>query len=362
MKLTIERNELLNVLKHVTGVVEKRNTIPVLSNILINATKEAVSFVATDMEIEINECVSANVEIDGSITVPAQTLFDIARKLNSDDVTIQSEENGHVSVFSGRSRFKLSQLPVSDFPIMDGNKWDCHFKISASDFVSMIDRVRFAMSSDEVRYYLNGVYIHSTGDKIKCVATDSHRLAVSSTQKPEGFELEKGVIVPRKTVNEVQKILSETNTDITISINQNKIGFMIGDTFIQSKLIDGTYPDYDRIIPQTNDKVLTIDVSSFVGSVDRVSTVSNEKTRAIKLELMPHEISISSSSNGSTAKDTIDATFEGEPMDIGFNSKYLLELFQNIVDKKASVMIGSSNGPIVIEDESALFVLMPMRV
>lgn len=362
MKLTIERNALINVLKHTTGVVEKRNTIPVLSNILINANPEEVAFVATDTEIEINECVTADVEETGSVTIPAQTLFDIVRKLNTDEVTIKTEDNGQVSVCSGRSKFMLSTLPVEDFPIMGSNNWRDVFSISAIDFASMIDRVKFAMSVDDGRYYLTGVYIHSSGALLKCVATDGHRLAVCEHDKPEGFELENGVIIPRKTIGEVQKILAETNGDITVSINPNKIGFMIGDIFIQSKLIDGTYPDYERVIPQGNDNLLTVDVASFVSAVDRVSIVSNEKTRAIKIELMPNELSLSSGSNGSNAKDTIDATFEGEPMDIGFNSKYLLEIMQQIGAKDTSIMLGSSGNPAVIKDGNALFVLMPMRV
>lgn len=362
MKLTIERNALINVLKHTTSVVEKRNTIPVLSNILINATKEAVSFVATDMEIEVNECVAANVESTGSITIPAQTIFDIVRKINNDEVTIQTEKNGHVSISSGRSKFKLATLPVSDFPIMDNNKFDCVFLINALDFSELLNRVRFAMSQDETRYYLNGVYLHSFGDKIKCVATDGHRLAVSECAKPDGMDLEKGVIIPRKTVNEVMKALSKTTEDITVSINQSKISFMIGDIFIQSKLVDGTYPDYYRVIPNGNNKLLIVDVASFVGAVDRVATVSNERTRAIKLDLLPNELSLSSSASGSNAKDVIEVTFDGEPMDIGFNARYLLDVLGVLKEKNAKMSLGALEAPAIFEEENAIYVLMPMRV
>lgn len=362
MKLTIERNALINVLKHTTGVVEKRNTIPVLSNILIASNEENVSFIATDMEIEINECVVANVEETGSITIPAQTLFDIVRKMNGDDVTIQSEDNGQVSIISGRSKFKLSTLPVHDFPIMDGNKWDCSFEINASDFSGLLDRVKFAMSADEARYYLNGIYIHSSGDTMKAIGTDGHRLAIAQTSKPDGMDLETGVIVPRKTVNEVLKVLSETTGEISVSVSKSKIRFDIGGIIIQSKLIDGTYPDYERVIPQGNDKLLTVDVAYFISAVDRVATVSSEKTRAIKLDLLPSELSLSSSESGSTAKDAIEATFDGEPMDIGFNARYLLDVLGALKVNDVKVSLNSSDVPAVFEEENALYVLMPMRV
>lgn len=362
MKLTIERNTLINVLKHITGVVEKRNTIPVLSNILIDAMKERAYFTATDMEIEVSETVSSMVYEAGSITVPAQTLFDVVRKLNNDNVTIETMDNGQVSISSGRSKFKLSTLPVADFPVMSRDECDCIFLINATDFNSMLDYVRFAMSAEETRYYLNGVYLHSSGDVMKCVATDGHRLAISEMEKPEGIDLEKGVIIPRKTVNEIRKILDETKEEIETSIGKSKIIFKIGDIVIQSKLIDGTFPDYERIIPQKNDKLLTVDVASFVSAVDRVATVSNEKTRAIKLELLPRELSISSSANGSTAKDTIDATYDGEPIDIGFNARYLLDILSVLNCKDAKMSLGTLETPAVFEEENALYVIMPMRV
>lgn len=363
MKLTIDRNALINVLKHTTGVVEKRNTIPVLSNILIDAaSNETVMFVATDMEIEVTETVVTRVFETGSITLPAQTLFDIVRKMNNDDVTIQTEDNGQVSISSGRSKFKLSTLPVADFPQMPVNEADCSFSINATDFAGLLDRVRFAMLSEETRYYLNGVYLHSCGETIKCIATDGHRLAIAETEKPEGMELEKGVIIPRKTINEVMKVLSETSGDITVSISQSKISFNIGDIVIQSKLIDGTYPDYERVIPQGNEKLLTVDVASFVSAVDRVSVVSNEKTRGIKLDLLPSELSLSSSANGSNAKDTIEATFDGEPMYIGFNARYLLDVLAALKAKDAKMSLGTLETPAVFEEENALYVLMPMRV
>lgn len=362
MKITIERNVLLNVLKHTTGIVERRNTIPILSNVLISANKDNVTFVTSDCEIEISECVNANVQDVGSVTIPSQTLFDIVRKIKNDDVIIETKENGQVSVSSGRSKFKLSTLPVEDFPVMPANKWDCFFSINSCEFGSMLDRVKFAISIDEARYYLSGIYIHTSGDVIKCVATDGHRLSVCETKKPENFDLVDGVIIPHKTVNEIRKILDEFNDDITISINKNKISFMIGDLFVQSKLIDGQFPDYERIVPKSNEKILTVEVLSLVNAVDRVSVVSNEKTKAIKLDILPDELCLTSGSNGSDASDFIEAEFNHEPMDIGFNSKYLLDVLQQIKSKNVSFMIGEVNAPVVINDDNALFVLMPMRV
>jgi len=362
MKLTIERNDLINVLKHTTGVVEKRNTIPVLSNILIDASSETVMFVATDMEIEVSEIVVSKVFETGSVTLPAQTLFDIVRKMNNDDVTIQTEENGQVSISSGRSKFKLSTLPVSDFPQMPVNKSDCIFSINADDFASLIDRVRFAMSIEDARYYLNGVYLHSCGDTMKCIATDGHRLAIAEAVKPDGMELEKGVIIPRKTIGEVRKILDETSGDVTIFVSSSKISFKICNIVIKSKLIDGTFPDYMRIIPKDNDKLLTVNVVSFVSAVDRVATISNEKTRSIKLDLLSNEVSLSSSVSGSNSKDVIEATFDGEPMDIGFNARYLLDALGAIKGKDVKMHLGSPDSPAVFEEENALYVLMPMRV
>ncbi len=381
MKLTIERAALLKALGHVQSVVERRNTIPVLSNVLLRAEvplgSGALSLSATDMDIEIVERVPTRIEREGQTTAPAHTLYDIVRKLR-EGAQIEIEASGERNTMvlrSGRSTFTLACLPAEDYPVMAGGELPHSFTLSAAELKSLIDRTRFAISTEETRYYLNGIYLHTTkADEvpvIRAVATDGHRLARVEMVMPEGAGAMPGVIVPRKTVIELRKLVEESEGEIRIALSETKIRFAVGEATLTSKLIDGTFPDYDRVIPSGNDKLLEVDCKEFAEAIDRVSTISTEKSRAVKLAIEPHGasggslvVSATSPENG-TAVEEIEARYQAAPLEIGFNSRYLMDITSQITGEGVQFMMSDAASPTIVRDSadaSALYVLMPMRV
>ena len=380
MKLTIERGALLKALGHVQSVVERRNTIPILSNVLMRADSGAgggvLALSATDMDLEIVEQVPSRIERPGRTTAPAHTLYDIVRKLR-EGAQIEIEASGERSAMvlrSGRSTFTLACLPPEDYPVMASGDLAYNFTLTAAELRSLVDRTRFAISTEETRYYLNGIYLHTTKNDevpvIRAVATDGHRLARVEMVMPEGAAGMPGIIVPRKTVIELRKLVDESEDEIQVSLSETKIRFATGEAALTSKLIDGTFPDYDRVIPSNNDKILEVKCKEFAEAVDRVSTISTEKSRAVKLAIVPGAnggslaVSATSPENG-TAVEEIDATYLAEPIEIGFNSRYLLDITAQIDGEGAQFAMSDSASPTIVRDRadpSALYVLMPMRV
>ena len=380
MKLTIERGALLKALGHVQSVVERRNTIPILSNVLLRADAGAgvgvLALSATDMDLEIVEQVPSRIERPGRTTAPAHTLYDIVRKLR-EGAQIEIDASGERSAMvlrSGRSTFTLACLPPEDYPVMASGDLAYNFTLTAAELRSLVDRTRFAISTEETRYYLNGIYLHTTKNDevpvIRAVATDGHRLARVEMVMPEGAAGMPGIIVPRKTVIELRKLVDESEDEIQISLSETKIRFATGEAALTSKLIDGTFPDYDRVIPSNNDKILEVKCKEFAEAVDRVSTISTEKSRAVKLAIVPGAnggslaVSATSPENG-TAVEEIDATYLAEPIEIGFNSRYLLDITAQIDGEGAQFAMSDSASPTIVRDRadpSALYVLMPMRV
>ncbi len=371
MKLTIERSALLKSLGHVQSVVERRNTIPILSNVKVEARDGRLSLNATDMDLDISEAVEAEVAGAGETTAPAHTLYEIVRKLpEGSQVELETGEDSVVTLRSGRSRFTLSCLPTEDFPVMSGGDLPQQFRLPAGELRGLIDRTRFAISTEETRYYLNGIYLHAAQrdgvDVLRAVATDGHRLASVEMPLPEGAAGMPGVIVPRKTVTELRKLIDETGEDVTVALSETKIRFSFDDAVLTSKLIDGTFPDYERVIPSENDKILDVDCRQFAEAVDRVSAISTEKSRAVKLAVMPGNLVLSANSpdNGS-ASEELETSYAGEGMEIGFNSRYVLDITQQIEGETAQFVMSDSASPTIIRevgDTSALYVLMPMRV
>ncbi len=372
MKVVLERNALLKTLGHVQSVVEKRNTIPILANVLIRAEKGGISFTATDMDLEMNEKVAGDVGKPGARTAPAHTLYDIVRKLpEGAQVELAAGEGNQLSLASGRSHFKLGCLPVDDFPQMAEGDLAHHFTLSAVDLKTIIDRTRFAMSVEETRYYLNGIFLHTTrakgdGSVLRAVATDGHRLARLEMPAPNEADGIAGVILPRKTVNEVRKLLDEAGGDISVSLSASKARFGFDSIVVTSKLIDGTFPDYERVIPTGNDKTLEIDARAFAAAVDRVATISSEKSRAIKLSLDNNLLTLSASSpDAGSATEEIEVSYKGESIEIGFNARYLLDILAQVEGSGARFVMADAASPTVVQDSSdasALYVLMPMRV
>ncbi|MCB1562483.1 MAG: DNA polymerase III subunit beta [Alphaproteobacteria bacterium] len=371
MKLSIERAALLRSLNHVQSVVERRNTIPILANVLIKAENGALSMATTDMDLEINESVAANVQEPGATTAPAHTLHDIVRKLpDGQDVEIALNPEGtQMTVKAGRSQFKLSCLPVADFPEIGAGNLPAGFAVPAADLRALIDRTKFAMSTEETRYYLNGIYVHETehdGVKVlRAVATDGHRLARFEMPLPEGATGMPGVIIPRKAIGEVRKLIDEAGDSIQISLSESKIRFAFDHIVLTSKLIDGTFPDYQRVIPEGNDKIVEIDAKTLTSAVDRVSTISDGKSRAVKISLHGKHMTISASSAESgSATEEVEVNGETD-IEIGFNAKYLLDITSQIEGEGCRLTLADAASPTIIQDNSdpsALYVLMPLRV
>ena len=368
MKLVVERAALLKALGHVQSVVERRNTIPILSNVLLSADGQHAKLMATDLDLQIVEDVPATVETAGATTVSAHTLFDIVRKLpDGAQVTLESA-GGKVSVTAGRARFSLQTLPREDFPVIGESDLPVSFSLPAETLVTLIDKTRFAISTEETRYYLNGIFFHAPAGAgtLRAVATDGHRLARVEIPLPEGAAGMPDIIIPRKCVAEVRKLLDERGGDVGISLSQSKIRFAIGQAVLTSKLIDGTFPDYSRVIPTANDKLLKIDPATLAEGVDRVTAIASEKTRAVKLSLDRDRVtlSVTSPENG-TASEDVPADYSAAGFDVGFNSRYLLDILSQVEGDLVEVHMADAAAPTLIresEGSEALYVLMPMRV
>ncbi|MBA4760450.1 DNA polymerase III subunit beta [Sphingomonas sp.] len=367
MKATIERATLLRGLSHVQSVVERRNTIPILSNVLIEASLDgSLRLMATDLDLQIDETVPAAVDQAGAITVPAHTLFDIARKLPEGSQVELTAAEGKIKVNAGRAKFELGTLPRDDFPVIAEGELPTVFELPAETLKQIIDKTRFAISTEETRYYLNGIFLHVADDMLKAAATDGHRLARVTVPRPEGAEAMPDVIVPRKCVAELRKLLDEVDGSVGVSLSGSKIRFDLGAAILTSKLIDGTFPDYSRVIPTGNDKILKIDPKSFMQGVDRVSTIATEKTRAVKMALDRDRItlSVTSPDNGTAAED-VPGDYAAQPFEIGFNSRYLMDILGQIESDVVEVHLADAAAPTLIRENDkspALYVLMPMRV
>ncbi len=313
MKTTIERAVLLKSLGHVQSVVERRNTIPILSNVLIEAREDgSIRLMATDLDLQVDESVPANVEQPGSTTVSAHTLFDIVRKLPEGSQVELTAAEGKMQVVAGRSRFNLSTLPRDDFPVIAEGELPTRFELPAATLRQIIEKTRFAISTEETRYYLMGIFLHIVDDQLRAAATDGHRLARVTVARPEGAEGMPDVIVPRKAVAELYRLLEELEGTVEISLSPTKVRFGLGSAVLTSKLIDGTFPDYNRVIPTGNDKLLKLDPKTFSAGVDRVSTIASEKTRAVKMSVDRDKItlSVTSPENGvATEEIPADAVF-----------------------------------------------------
>ena len=369
MKATIERATLLKGLSHVQSVVERRNTIPILSNVLIEASEGSLKLMATDLDLQINETVAAAVDQPGATTVSAHTLFDIARKLPEGAQVELSAAEGRMSIVAGRARFSLATLPRDDFPVIAEGDLPTSFELPAETLKQIIDKTRFAISTEETRYYLNGIFWHVSDDPqpvLKAAATDGHRLARVTVPRPDGAEGMPDVIIPRKCVAELRKLLDEIDGSVGVSLSNTKIRFDLGQALLTSKLIDGTFPDYSRVIPTGNDKILKIDPRSFEEGVDRVSTIATEKTRAVKMGLDRDKItlSVTSPENG-TAAEEVPGEYTSQPFEIGFNSRYLLDILGQLEGDSVEVHLADAAAPTLIRENDkapALYVLMPMRV
>ena len=370
MKATIERATLLKALGHVQSVVERRNTIPILSNVLIEANADGtIRLMATDLDLQVVESVEAQVETAGATTVSAHTLFDIARKLPEGSQVSLAAADGKMQVNAGRARFNLQTLPRDDFPVIAEGELPTKFELPATTLKEIIDKTRFAISTEETRYYLNGIFWHVSDDAqpvLKAAATDGHRLARVTVTRPDGAQGMPDIIIPRKCIGELRKLLDEIEGSVEITLSASKIRFGLGTAVLTSKLIDGTFPDYNRVIPTGNDKLLKIDPASFKEGVDRVATIASEKTRAVKMALEKDKItlSVTSPENG-TAAEEVPGDYGSDGFEIGFNARYLMDILDQVSGDAVEIHLADAAAPTLIRENdksSALYVLMPMRV
>jgi DNA polymerase III subunit beta len=367
MKATIERATLLKSLSHVQSVVERRNTIPILSNVLIEAREDgSIRLMATDLDLQVDESVPANVDQPGATTVSAHTLFDIVRKLPEGSQVELNAAEGKMHLSAGRSRFHLSTLPRDDFPVIAEGELPTRFELPAATLRQIIDKTRFAISTEETRYYLMGIFLHIADDQLKAAATDGHRLARVTVAKPDGADGMPDVIVPRKCVAELRKLLDEVEGTAEVSLSATKIRFGLGSAVLTSKLIDGTFPDYNRVIPTANDKLLKLDPKSFAAGVDRVSTIASEKTRAVKMMVDRDKVTLAvTSPESGTATEELAADYGADNIEIGFNARYLLDILGEIDGDTVEVHLADAAAPTLLRENDkspALYVLMPMRV
>ena len=367
MKATIERATLLKSLSHVQSVVERRNTIPILSNVLIDASADgSIRLMATDLDLQVDESIQATVTTPGATTVSAHTLFDIVRKLPEGSQVELNAAEGKMQLSAGRARFNLSTLPRDDFPVIAEGDLPTRFELPAATLRQIIDKTRFAISTEETRYYLMGIFLHIADEQLKAAATDGHRLARVTVAKPDGADGMPDVIVPRKCVAELRKLLEELEGTVEVSMSPTKIRFGLGSAVLTSKLIDGTFPDYNRVIPTGNDKLLKLDPKSFAQGVDRVSTIASEKTRAVKMMVDRDKVTLSvTSPESGTATEEIAADYGSDNIEIGFNARYLLDILGEIDGDTVEVHLADAAAPTLLREKdnsSALYVLMPMRV
>lgn len=372
MKVTVERGALLKSLGHVHRVVERRNTIPILSNVLIRAEAGELSLRATDLDLEVTESIAADVAHPGATTVPAHVLYDIVRKLpDGAQVSLEmSGEAGQILIRSGRSRFNLQALPESDFPDLASGDMGHRFTVGAVDLKRLIEKTQFAISTEETRYYLNGIYLHTMESNgrpvLRAVATDGHRLARVETDAPAAAAGMPGVIIPRKAVAEIIKLIDDAGEQVTVELSPNKIRLALGSVVLTSKLIDGTFPDYQRVIPSGNDKRLVVDKGDFAAAVDRVSTISSERGRAVKMALSDGRLTLSvTNPDSGSAIEEIEVDYDAPAIDIGFNARYLLDIAGQLEGDTALFLLADPGSPTLIQDRegaNALYVLMPMRV
>jgi len=376
MKFTIERTFLLKTLSHMQSIVEKRDpkkryTIPVLSNVKIEAKGNMISFNATDMDIEITELVEAKISGEGSTTVPAHMLYDIVQKFpdGSNIEFTYPNDNCTLSLTSGCYEFSLFTIGAEDFPAIPKDTLPINFEINKDELKTLIDRTQFSAGVKEDRDYLNGLYIHSKAPVLRFVTTDGHRLACAESPLPKGAEeITKklgDVIIPNKSVLEIRKLLDDASTEnVSIALSENKVRISFENVTLTSKLIDASFPDYERVIPTNNDKILEVNTKELLTAIDHISVIT-EKNSCIRLTTDTNRIIITASNNElGNATTKINAKYDNESIDIGYNFHYLLDILTQIKGNKVRFSLLNSSAATVINDtsdNSAIYVLMPMR-
>ena len=371
MQFTVNRDLLLKSLNFVQGVVEKKNTLPILSNVMINVKNNILELVATDLDIVFYDKIEkVNISHEGNTTTSANVLFDILRKIPSNsEINFNLKSENKLSLKTHNSDFNLLCLPSSNFPTFDDNFKSEVIEIEKKNFLSLLNKTKISISNDDTRHYLNGVYLHGTQSNknnfLTGVATDSHRLSSSSiiVKDIENFP---SIILPRKTVLLLSTLLNDLEDNIRIQTSENKIKLSIGTINLISKVIDGKFPDYQKVVPKDNTHTLVVESGDFINSVERVASVSLDRKEGVKLELSKDKLKLSvNSTNSGDGNEVVSAKYNGENLTIGFNSKYLIDIASEIEDKNLIFNLKDSTSPVLVldnSDKNSFYVIMPMKI
>ncbi|MGI9228663.1 MAG: DNA polymerase III subunit beta [Gammaproteobacteria bacterium] len=366
MKFTIKREELLPALQNVCGVVEKRQALPILSNLLLNVSKDGIRLVGTDMEVELAATIAGNFNESGEITLSARKLLDICRTLPDKADIGFSVTDERAMVLSGKSRFTLSTLPAQEFPQIESVKGELELKVKQSEFKALLDKTSFAMAQQDVRFYLNGLLLEFESTKLRAVATDGHRLALAEMALNTGTKEERQLIVPRKAVLELSRLLDEGDSDVSLTLSKNHVRITMKNQVFTSKLIDGKFPDYKRVIPERSKTPVTADREALRQSLTRASILSNEKYHGVRIVLSAGKLrALAHNPEQEEAEEEMQVNYEGEEVEIGFNVSYLLDAISNIKGDNAIIAILNSDSSCQLygeKDDSCLYVVMPMRL
>ncbi|HGS5726747.1 DNA polymerase III subunit beta [Vibrio parahaemolyticus] len=366
MKFTIERSHLIKPLQQVSGALGGRPTLPILGNLLIKVEENVLSMTATDLEVELVSKVTLEGDFEaGSITVPSRKFLDICRGLPDDAIITFVLEGDRVQVRSGRSRFSLATLPANDFPNIEYWQSEVEVSLSQADLRTLIDKTQFSMANQDVRYYLNGMLFEIDGTTLRSVATDGHRMAVSQTQLGADFA-QKQIIVPRKGVQELVKLMDAPEQPVVLQIGSSNVRAEVNNFIFTSKLVDGRFPDYRRVLPQHTNKTLIASCDELRQAFSRAAILSNEKFRGVRVNLAGSEMRITANNpEQEEAEEMLDVTFEGDPIEIGFNVSYVLDVLNTLRCEKVQVSMSDANASALIEnadDDSAMYVVMPIRL
>lgn len=373
MHVVLEKEHFLKALAHQQSVIEKKTTVPILSHVLLT-TEEAspgnpgtLTLTGTDLELCLVEKIPAQIKQAGSVAVAAHTLYDVVRKLRDGaPIELALLDDLILTLVCAPSEFTFPTLSLAEFPAMTQQELPHKFTLFSNDFRQLIDQTRFAMSTEEARYYLNGIYFHRADQDLRAVATDAHRLALSWIPLPNAASDVPGIILSRKTIHEVRKLIDGIDQDIHIAVSSKQISFSAGEAIFYSRLIEGNFPDYHKAIPQQNTHMVSVNATALAEAVDRISMVSSEKSRVIKIHVSTNCITLSArSTEHGQAREELEATYDGEPVEMGFTARYILDVAQQIKGDLLHIYLGEAGAPALIKDpkdEQALYVLMPMRV
>lgn len=372
MKIIVERTAFLSALSHVQNIVERRTVSPILANVLFEADGDRLTLTTTDLDVSVSEKISVQVQEAGAITVGVHTLHDIVRKL-PDGANIElrvTDENNQLALKCGRSRFQLPTLPAEDFAPLKISEMPHNFKLTGEELRHLVGQTRFCMSTEEARYYLNGIYLHTFSEGkekfLRSVATDGHRLALSEVPEPKGADGMPGIIIPRKTVSELARLIDHMAGDVQVSLSLTQVSFSFESVQLQSRLIDGTFPNYSDVIPSETNYMLSANVRDLSSAVDRVALLSQDKSNGIKVTIEKSRILLSaSSSDHGSALEEIETDYQGERHEIGFNARYVLDILNQIDESTLVLKFQDEQAPVILQGTNAddvLFVLMPMRV